>query len=89
MTNKPSLQERMEKLIDKHTKALTTTHPEGYEIVSFDTRVVDTYELQQDLLSLIDEVCKSLLQEAREKSWDNTQDVLDYLEERINGLNAK
>ena len=38
-------------IIEKHTKALTRTYdPDGTDVVSFDTRVVDTHEMAQDIL---------------------------------------
>lgn len=46
---------KLDKLIDKHTVALTkTTEPDGTEIRSFDTRVVDTFKLAQEIADMVE-----------------------------------
>jgi tRNA(His) 5'-end guanylyltransferase len=60
--------EEIDKLVEKHTVALTQTHPKNVPegLVSFDTRVVNTYELQQDLLSLFRDYIKERKPESRQ-----------------------
>lgn len=83
------LREKIEGLIEKHTVALTKTHPENVPegLVSFDTRVVNTYELENDLLQLFIEQSNRQIMKLSELSRAQglLQGMLDGVEQM--GLN--